>query len=265
MQASNCQNCNHLLSETYNFCPICSQTTHIHRFSIKHLLHEFFHAFTHTDRGILLLLKGLATNPGVVLKEYIIEGKRKKYFSPFTFLLIVLGISVIMNTIVHPFVSPPNPNPAVLAQIKSPTGKQKYIKSMEKIYNLNSFIEKRSNIVTMLAIPLITLVFWLMFKRKNITYAEHFVAYVLMIGFAILVATFTITPLMSLFKGTTYYFVLVIANLVLQMVYFSWGYKTFLNLKKTSQVLRVALANFLGILFWTVLSMLVAVAYILWF
>ena len=160
MQASNCQNCNHLLSETFNFCPICSQTTHVHRFTIKHLLHEFFHAFTHTDRGVLLLLKGLATNPGVVLKEYIIEGKRKRYFSPFTFLLIVLGITLIMNSIVHPFVSPPNINPSTLAQIKSPEGKQRYIRIIEKSNNLTNFFEKRSNIVTMLSIPFITLVFW---------------------------------------------------------------------------------------------------------
>lgn len=265
MHSNNCKNCDHLLSETYQFCPSCGQTAHIHKFSIGHLLHEFFHAFTHADKGILLLLKGLATKPGIVLKEYIIEGKRKKYFNPFTFLLIVLGFSVLMNSLVHPFVTEVKPDPKIMAQFKTPQKQQIYIKMLKKQAAMNDFFEKKSNWVTMFSIPVISLVFWLMFRKRGVAYAEHFVAYIMLIGFIILLTTLALTPLMSLVKGTKYYFLIVLGNLILQLVYFSWGYKDFLNLQSTSQILRGTLTSFLGILLWMFVSMLGVAIYLIFF
>jgi hypothetical protein len=85
----NCKNCDAALSG--NFCANCGQTSEIHRVTFKHFLHEFFHAFTHTDKGILLLMKELLSRPGHVAREYL-DGKRKKYFNPLTFLIILSSL-----------------------------------------------------------------------------------------------------------------------------------------------------------------------------
>ncbi|GEM_PF-4297466 len=84
MHPTDCLNCGAAWQPGMNYCPQCGQKTDIHRLTFTHILHEFFHAFTHADKGIFHLLKGLATQPGTVAREYV-EGKRKKYFNPFTF------------------------------------------------------------------------------------------------------------------------------------------------------------------------------------
>jgi Protein of unknown function (DUF3667) len=264
MQATTCKNCNNTLQEDYKFCPHCSQATHTHRLTLGHLLHEAVHAFTHADKGILLLVKDLALNPGVVLREFIFEGKRKKYFNPFTFLLLVLGLSVFVNSILHPYVTEIKPSPEVLAQLKTPEQKKKYIHFLQKQESTNSFIEKKSNWVTLLSTPVYSFIFWLMYRRRKTNFAEHFVAYLFMIGFLILVSTFTLVPLMSWSKNTPYYLVVVGLNLIIQLAYFTWSYKTFLNLKSTSQILRATLASFLSILLWVVLSMVGMTVYLIW-
>jgi hypothetical protein len=46
----------------------------IHRLTFTHILHEFFHAFTHADKGIFHLLNGLVAKPGTMEREKV-EGK----------------------------------------------------------------------------------------------------------------------------------------------------------------------------------------------
>jgi len=86
---STCKNCGAALNG--NFCANCGQKSEIHRVTFGHFAHEFFHAFTHTDKGILLLMKELITRPGYVAREYL-DGKRKKYFNPLSFLVIISSI-----------------------------------------------------------------------------------------------------------------------------------------------------------------------------
>src|SRR5688500_16468941 len=85
----NCKNCDVLLEG--NFCRQCGQKADTNRITFKHFLHEFFHAFTHSDKGILLLMKDLITRPGLVAREYL-DGKRKKYFNPLSFLVIISSL-----------------------------------------------------------------------------------------------------------------------------------------------------------------------------
>src|SRR5688572_10665036 len=89
-----CKNCDTPFEG--KFCSACSQRADTHRFTLWHFAHAFFHALTHTDKGILFLIKELLYKPGIVAREYN-EGKRKKYFSPITFLLIVMAIEIFAS------------------------------------------------------------------------------------------------------------------------------------------------------------------------
>jgi hypothetical protein len=89
-----CKNCENSFEGKY--CPNCSQKADTHRFTIKHFAHEFFHAFTHTDKGIFFLIKELFLRPGKVAREFN-AGKRKKYFNPITYLLIVMALQIYLS------------------------------------------------------------------------------------------------------------------------------------------------------------------------
>lgn len=104
-----CPNCSTLLEKKFAYCPICGQSAHIHRFNLPHVFHEVFHALTHADKGLLHLIKNLTLRPGVTAREYILEGKRKTYFNPFTFLLLVLGLTVLANSYFKPYGTAPSP------------------------------------------------------------------------------------------------------------------------------------------------------------
>src|SRR3954452_5361360 len=89
---STCKNCGFPISNKY--CPQCGQSTSTERFTGKHLLHEFMHGFFHIDHGIIYTTKALFLHPGKMLRDYL-YGKRKAYFNPFTFILIVSGLLTI--------------------------------------------------------------------------------------------------------------------------------------------------------------------------
>src|SRR5689334_17205611 len=88
-----CKNCEG--SFEGKFCSNCGQKADIHRITLKHLFHELFHAITHADKGILLLAKDLLTRPGYVAREYL-DGKRKKYFNPLSFMVITAAVSAFV-------------------------------------------------------------------------------------------------------------------------------------------------------------------------
>ncbi|MDI1353826.1 MAG: DUF3667 domain-containing protein [bacterium] len=84
-----CKNCDHAL--TGKFCSNCGQKANIHRIDLKHLIHEFFHALTHFDRGFFYTAKEMIIRPGNAIREYL-EGKRISHPSPIVMLLIVGGL-----------------------------------------------------------------------------------------------------------------------------------------------------------------------------
>lgn len=94
MQAT-CKNCGAPL--TGRFCSNCGQKSDIHDFSFKHIIHEIIHAFTHADKNFFLLAKKMLFNPAKVAHEYLIEGKRQRYYNPFAFFLIITAANAFIQ------------------------------------------------------------------------------------------------------------------------------------------------------------------------
>jgi hypothetical protein len=100
MSEHTCHNCQHTFSGKY--CNNCGQDAHTGRLDMHSLLHEAWHAFTHTDKGVLLLIKDLAVQPGRTYTDYF-SGARKKYFNPIIFFLISFGVLLLINKWVFDF------------------------------------------------------------------------------------------------------------------------------------------------------------------
>ena len=81
------------------FCPECGQSAETGRFTMRFIIENLMAAFLSKDGGIWFTLKNLFTRPGAMIVD-ILNGKRRKYFSPFpmlfcslTFYVLILSIS----------------------------------------------------------------------------------------------------------------------------------------------------------------------------
>ncbi len=262
MSALKCSNCNSELIESFKHCPNCGQSTAIHRFNVKHLIHEFLHAFTHTDKGALILLRDLLVRPATVLREYIVEGKRKKYFNPFTLLLLVLGLTVFMSSIFHPMQGAESVYKEQIASAKTEKKKAFMIILAEKQTKLNEWIEKKMNLVVFITAPLMALGFWLVFKGKGYNYAEHLVAYLILTCFLSLVSSLFFLPLLAILPPESKLWI-GLANILLQFIYTCYAYQGFLKLKGFGDLFMVVVANILGIIFWFTVLMIAMLVYLI--
>jgi hypothetical protein len=169
-----CQNCRTTFEG--KFCPTCSQKADTHRFTLKHFAHEFLHALTHTDKGILFLIKKLFTKPGVVAREYN-SGMRKKYFNPITFLLITMALQIYVTkktdfynalfTSTEQFISNISKN--------TPDVNSSSQKALEEAKKQSPKILENSKIITFTFIPMLALITWLFFWKSGYNYAENLV------------------------------------------------------------------------------------------
>jgi Protein of unknown function (DUF3667) len=261
MHQANCYNCGSSLDPQQKFCPQCGQNTDTHRLTIKHFLHEFFHAFTHADKGIIHLLKALATRPGKVAREYI-AGKRKSYFNPFSFFLIMAGLFVLSNIYFKPPPAKIQPNPSVLARIPTENGKQKYLGMLQRINVSTGFMHTHGNVIAMIALPFVSLLTWLFYFKKRYNYAEHLTANIFFLTFSNLVFTLIVFPLQSQFKSDEFNRYFPFAAMALQAVYLSWCLNGFLELQTFGQRIKSALVSFLAIIMWFIFSLSILAIYI---
>ncbi|GAB3993615.1 hypothetical protein GCM10028807_29330 [Spirosoma daeguense] len=246
-----CPNCSTEVDGHFNYCPYCGQTTGLPRFKILHILDEFFQAFVSVDRGVLFLTKNLATQPGVTAREYVVEKKRKKYFNPFSFLLLVLGLNLSVNLLVKPYTIRFNPAKNA-SQNVAPNVPKDILPYVERRRAATLFIEENINIVGLAAIPVFAFAFWLCFRRSGLNYAEHLVAQVFFSSFFSLVSIVLTLALGFLLKG--YLPFLNRGLLLFQLVYLSIAYYQFLDYSKLIGYVKTAAATILALLSWIAVS-----------
>ena len=88
-----CKNCDQKLTDDLSYCPNCGQKADVTRLNLKQLIRDIWVAFSNTDEGVLLLIKELVYRPGKVARAYV-DGRRKHYFNPFSYLAIMLAIAL---------------------------------------------------------------------------------------------------------------------------------------------------------------------------
>ncbi len=255
MDVKNCLNCNTHLNNTQKFCQNCGQTVTTHRFTLASFFHEGFHAFTHADKGIFFLLKELAIRPGAVAREYL-AGKRKKYFNPFTFFLLLMALFVFVQTFVKS--NEPKARSTVSAEItaiKDPKIKEVALVRYERGIKAREFMTKNGNLVAMLAIPFFAFYFWLIYYRKPFNYSEHLVANLMFVTFANLAFTLIVFPLQGVLRNTPWGTWMPFLGLLLQAFYFTVAYKGMIQLKGFWPVTKIAVFSIIGIILWSVITL----------
>lgn len=175
-----CRNCSATLAPEAGFCAACGQRASIGtRLTMREIAHDVVHALTHADHSIFALVRGLATRPGHVAREYI-GGQRRRHFGPWAFLLITVALAsaVILLTDVHWF-RPYGDSPAA------------------------DVLQRHVNLAILLQMPILAALCALFFPRARLNYAEHLVLAAYTSGFHALYLAVVETPLLALTHANT--------------------------------------------------------------
>lgn len=200
---SACLNCEAPLPAQARFCPHCGQKAATRRLTLHDITHEFWHALTHTDHSVIGLIKALLLRPGLVAAEYV-DGHRKRYFNPFTFLIVAVGLSAVVmaSTGIGGFGSQTHPG-AVGRHLQA---------------NLNLFI--------LAQVPLLALWSRLLFWRSGRNLAETLVLVAYGSGLRSLFFLVGFVPLVMLIREAGLgiaYWQQIVAYLLIWTLYFGWA------------------------------------------
>ncbi|HEY3251384.1 MAG TPA: DUF3667 domain-containing protein [Ignavibacteria bacterium] len=165
----------------------------------------------------------LFIKPAYIAKEYI-SGKRKKYFSPIKYLIVVVTLSAffILNysRLGLPF-EPAFPKDSKIDDI------------VEEEY----FNHKNYKTQLFLSIPLAALVSWLIFRKSGYNYAENLVLNTYLLSQVILVHTIAVMPSLIIASDAVDQW-LIFIYLLVSLVYFVWAYVSFFPGKKSVTLVK---------------------------
>lgn len=88
-----CLNCGTEFEGKY--CPECGQKADTGRFTMRFVFQNLLTAILSNDGGVWFTLKNLFTRPSAMVVE-ILNGKRKRYFSPFPMLFFALTVYILL-------------------------------------------------------------------------------------------------------------------------------------------------------------------------
>ncbi|MBO6572390.1 MAG: DUF3667 domain-containing protein [Balneola sp.] len=80
-----------------NFCPNCGQRSNSGRIVFRESVRDVLEHYFDFDAPLIRTVKGLITNPGKLIREYI-AGRRKSYSHPFRYFIFVLAIYLILKS-----------------------------------------------------------------------------------------------------------------------------------------------------------------------
>lgn len=130
------------------FCFNCGQKSGVGELKMHDLAHELWHSLTHTDKGILKLIKDLFTHPKRVYFGYF-AGKRKTYFSPVTFFLITATILLLIGNKIYDY--------------------EDYVRSVNNPNGFNEmgrYVFEMTKFKTVILLPFHVAVLWLFYHRR---------------------------------------------------------------------------------------------------
>lgn len=118
-----CKNCESQVQGSY--CSLCGQKTSISKVTFKETFQDLFDAIFSIEAPLIITLKTLVLNPGKLFTEYL-AGKRKKYYKPVTFFILMTVIYLIIHGIIKY-----DPFGSNLIQVTDPTSSKLLLKARD--------------------------------------------------------------------------------------------------------------------------------------
>lgn len=156
----NCKSCGATLPEASNYCPTCSAKVVTTRLSLKGTWTEFIGPFFNWDNFFWLTFRDLFIRPEEVLTAYV-SGARRKYFQPFSYMIIYGTFTVLFYKIF-----PMDWKDMNTASTENPD------------FDASAFTEtyiSNYNLFLLLTIPVFAFMGWIIFRKFKDNFAEHLV------------------------------------------------------------------------------------------
>lgn len=246
-----CKNCDRDLTPQFTFCPDCGQKANLHRLNIHDIFHEAIHYFTHADKGIFQLIRDLTVRPGSVAREYV-EGRRRHYFPPLNFFLIIAAILVISSSWNPTKTSDiSQQNIEQLSKIKDPQERAEQLQVYERKAKVSPFVSKYSNLFALASLPLSAFVFFVFYARSRYNYIEHLVAGMYMIGFCLLIYALLVAAANAIGIKRDYVSGIL---LLFQIGYGAFFYFGFMEKNRKRRIFLPLAASFTSVFMWILLT-----------
>lgn len=215
MTQHTCTNCGNVF--TGHFCNECGQKL-THRYTVGHVLHEFVHVFTHADKGIFAFSKQILFRPGVVALDFV-EGRRKRHFNLFQFLLLVLSAATFLMVKTN-----------MLQQTMQSVNHASHLQYSSELLRfqqkIGSFIQQYTNVLQFIMLPLIAFFSWLFLRKARFNYAEHVVLHAAVLANTNLLS---IVAMLCILVFPSLMQVQLFASFILTMAVYGLAYNGFLK------------------------------------
>jgi hypothetical protein len=149
-----CKNCSN--SFEGSFCNGCGQAADTTKINFHFLRLELQKILFHFDSGFIYSLKQLFTRPGHSVREYI-EGKRIKHFKPFSLVILLATLNILLYHYFHVNLIAPSEGDG------------------EYMVNLNDWILKHFSWISLATIPYYTVGTFICFRKQGYNFAEYLV------------------------------------------------------------------------------------------
>lgn len=241
-----CKNCE--IPIQGNYCANCGQKTSITKITFKETFQDIIAMFFSVNAPLLLTLKLTFLNPGKLFREFI-AGKRKTYYKPVPFFILMTVLYVIIRTIL-------NYNPMDGVDLKEFSDSEKVNLSMES----GRFMAK--NITNFLFFFVFTLgISMKLFFRKKYTLAEYIAIAFYLIG----VYTFMVSLLMFCFTYIPMKWHWKPLSLMLMLLYFIYAFVSLFQDATFKTIIKGFFTYILAIVCFVVLSFGLSILMILFF
>lgn len=167
----NCKTCNNPYKKTAQYCSNCGAKIVDDRLSLKGTWEEFVGPFFSWDNNFWRTFFGLFKNPKDVLEAYI-SGARKKYFQPFSYIILYATIAVFFYKF-FPMEIIMNYSEGFTKDYSSTNPSS----NVPKI-NMKSYMETLMsyyNFFVLLLIPVYALTSYIIFNKRDHNFFEHLV------------------------------------------------------------------------------------------
>lgn len=238
----NCKNCGCPVLD--DFCGKCGQNKNVGKINLKNLLNEVSENIFVINKGLLRTFKTMFLRPEVCVSEFL-EGKRKIYIKPLTYLITLSTLYYLISKI---------------------TGENTwfidFLSGFELGYDAESKVEFPPVVhwlsanfayASLILIPIFSLSSYLSFKEKGLNYLEHIVLTAYITGQQAFI--YSVFILLKILVNNSFF------ELFPAIISISYSFWVFLRIfsrgKKTANFFRATLTYILYLIFIVILGFLI--------
>lgn len=240
----NCKNCNLSLLKTDAFCKNCGAKVIRNRLTIKNLFEHFSEQFLNYDNKFLQTFIHLFTKPKEVIGGYI-DGTRKKYINPISF----LAISLTLSGIYFFFFKDKFAEILSSSDLYISDGQEKLTAAV------TNFTTEYNSLLYFVIIPALALISLAVFYNKKYNLTEHIVIYLYSMSLSSMVSI-VLTVLILLISSDQY---LLLSSLIYIFMFIYHGYilKRIFQLNVKQMVIKTLIFIPLFLIFYLIGSIVI--------